>query len=52
MRVLNRTEIAHVSGGADPITTLVSNILKAEWNFILRPIFNTLTFGLFNLPKL
>ncbi len=46
MRKLNATEIAQVSGGADPITNLVTGILKAEWNLILKPIFSILTFGL------
>ncbi len=46
MRTLNKQEVAHVSGGADPITNLVSGILKAEWNLILKPIFSILTFGL------
>ncbi len=46
MRILKPSEVAQVSGGADPITTLVSAILKAEWNYILKPIFSILTFGL------
>ncbi|MEY4763939.1 MAG: hypothetical protein RI907_612 [Pseudomonadota bacterium] len=46
MRTLSKTEVAQVSGGADPITNLVSSILKAEWNLILKPIFSVLTFGL------
>ena len=52
VRTLDQKEIAQVSGGADPITNLVSGILKAEWNLILLPIFNVLTFGAFNLTKI
>lgn len=46
MRTLNKTEIAHVSGGANPIVTLVTNILQAEAK-LLMGIFNLLTFGAF-----
>lgn len=46
MRVLNQTEVAHVSGGANPIVTLVTNILQAEAR-LLTGIFNLLTFGIF-----
>ncbi|MFT3859105.1 MAG: hypothetical protein QM742_16935 [Aquabacterium sp.] len=46
MRILSKTDIAHVSGGANPIVTLVSNILKAEGK-LLTGIFNLLTFGAF-----
>lgn len=46
MRTLNTQEIAHVNGGANPIVTLVSNILKGEGK-ILTTIFNLLTFGAF-----
>ncbi len=45
MRKLNATEIAQVSGGADPITNLVTGILQAEWK-LLKPLFSLLTFGL------
>lgn len=44
MRPLNQKEIAQISGGADPITNLVSGILKAEWA-LLKPLFSILTFG-------
>jgi hypothetical protein len=46
MRTLNAKEVAHVSGGANPIVTLVSNILKGE-GALLTGIFNILTFGAF-----
>lgn len=46
MRQLNKTEIAHVGGGANPIVTLVTNILQAEGK-LLTGIFNLLTFGIF-----
>jgi hypothetical protein len=46
MRTLNSREVAHISGGANPIVTLVSNILKAEGK-LLAGIFNLLTFGAF-----
>lgn len=45
MRKLNPQEIAHVSGGVDPITKLVTGILQAEWK-LLKPLFSLLTFGL------
>ncbi len=45
MKVLSKQEISQVSGGADPITNLVSGILKAEWK-LLKPLFSLLTFGL------
>ncbi len=46
MRTLNKTEVAQVSGGANPIVTLVTNILQAEAK-LLTGIFNLLTFGIF-----
>jgi hypothetical protein len=46
MRTLNKTEIATVAGGANPIVTFVTNILKAEAK-LLTGIFNLLTFGAF-----
>jgi hypothetical protein len=46
MRTLNNQEIAHVSGGANPIVSFVSGILKAEAK-LLTGIFNLLTFGAF-----
>lgn len=46
MRTLNKTEITHVSGGANAIVTFVGNILKAEGK-LLTGIFNILTFGAF-----
>ena len=45
MRTLDKKEVAHVSGGADPITNLISGILKAEWK-LLKPLASLLTFGL------
>ncbi len=45
MRNLSQKEVAHVSGGADPITNLVTGILQAEWK-LLKPLFSLLTFGL------
>jgi hypothetical protein len=46
MRTLNNQEIANVSGGANPIVSLVSGILKGEAK-LLTGIFNLLTFGAF-----
>ncbi len=46
MRTLGQQEIAQVSGGANPIVSLVSGILKAEGK-LLTGIFNLLTFGAF-----
>lgn len=46
MRNLNQQEIAHVSGGANPIVTFVTTILNYEKK-LLTGIFNLLTFGAF-----
>lgn len=46
MRTLKQQEIAHVSGGANPIVTLVTNILNGEKK-LLMGIFNLLTFNAF-----
>lgn len=38
MRNLNQQELAKVSGGANPITTLVNKIHAAEYKAIYKPL--------------